>query len=238
MVNLGVRGHNSTAVGNGRGTRKRRDDATRRLFILVRVRMKGKPDTCRRVVFEAIACAVMATLLMAPLVFLGWFEGRSLALLMFAAVWAGLMVVILLTAHAACRLIRVDRVLREALHTADGNQANRSGGREDSSGTGPPGVDTGPAAIELSPLERDVLERLLSGEEPLLGLLRAQLVSFVGVTRTLTGTGFYVELRLSAAALPLPGYPSFRLNDVDAQIDELANGAGFALFVERGLLKA
>jgi hypothetical protein len=90
----------------------------------------------------------------------------------------------------------------------------------------------------LSELETAVLEKLLSGEHPVLRILRQQMNRAVLARRTLSGAGFYAELSVPPDAPRLSNGGDFSLGDVDANIDGLRYGAGFVLFVKDGYLSA
>jgi hypothetical protein len=83
-------------------------------------------------------------------------------------------------------------------------------------------------------LERAVLERLLSGEHPLLEQLRKQLAVCHVIRRELTGVGFYTHFGVDNV-LPADD-ANVRFGDVLAEVDGMAHGAGFVLYVEHGRL--
>jgi hypothetical protein len=87
-------------------------------------------------------------------------------------------------------------------------------------------------------LERAVLEKLLSGDDPLLSRLRSQAERATVSSREMTGAGFVVSFEIPADAPILDGKPSFHFGDVSATIDGLAQGAGFVLFVKKGRIDA
>src|SRR5262249_20880226 len=91
--------------------------------------------------------------------------------------------------------------------------------------------------MELLPLERAVLERLLDGAHETLGLLRKQLETLEGTERELTGVGFftYFSTAPSAAAANI-GVEEVIWGDVEAEIEGLQDGAGFLLYIKRGCL--
>jgi hypothetical protein len=91
--------------------------------------------------------------------------------------------------------------------------------------------------IELSALEHAVLHALLDGNHPALEALRGQLPGLAVVRRIATPTTFSTVLRPSPGAprAPVPGGRAV-LDDVHADIPDLAGGAAFALFVEDGRL--
>lgn len=86
----------------------------------------------------------------------------------------------------------------------------------------------------LDHLEQAVLDKLLAGEHPVLATLRAQADKARVVERERTGVGFFCSF-----AVP-PGVPlaagDFQIDDVEAELQGLAHGAGFVLFVRDGRL--
>jgi hypothetical protein len=92
--------------------------------------------------------------------------------------------------------------------------------------------------MSLEPLEAAVLQKLLSGDHPVLIALRDQMDGLSVRTRKNTGVGFFTELSTAAAARPA-SVPSgkIRFGDVQATVDGLKNGAGFLLLIEQGLLR-
>lgn len=86
-------------------------------------------------------------------------------------------------------------------------------------------------------LEAEVLQRLLTGEHPVLERLRDQLATSEINDRQFSGTGFYTHFKLDRIHLPrATEAKTLRIGDVAASVEELANGAGFVLFIEEGWL--
>lgn len=77
---------------------------------------------------------------------------------------------------------------------------------------------------------------LLEDTDPTLAILRGQYEQIQSMKEELTGTGFYLEFVLSKQACPIPGNPTIRFGDVDADLDGLEHGAGFLLFIQDGFL--
>lgn len=89
----------------------------------------------------------------------------------------------------------------------------------------------------LTPLEHAVLHALLDGDHPALLALRDQLPGLAVVHRIATPTTFSTVLRPGRGAPPAPIAARHAvLDDVQADVPGLSGGAGFALFVEEGLL--
>jgi hypothetical protein len=88
----------------------------------------------------------------------------------------------------------------------------------------------------LDELERDLLHTLLEGDDPVLAVLRQQLESSTRQEREMSGVGFFRRFAIAAEVAPLKGRPSFTFGDIQAEINGLARGAGFLLFVAKGFL--
>jgi len=96
------------------------------------------------------------------------------------------------------------------------------------------------AKLDLSPLEFETLDWLLSGEDPVLELLRKQLASAIAISREFTGYGFYLSFVLPENIDKLdehfPVRSSFSFGDVEAKLASLKHGAGFLLWIKNGFL--
>lgn len=94
--------------------------------------------------------------------------------------------------------------------------------------------------LKITPLESEVIEWLLRGDEPVLAALRTQFSVASIFSRELTGKGFYLKFEIPSDAQRVLGAlnakPSFYLGDVEAQIDTLKRGAGFLLWITDGKL--
>ena len=86
----------------------------------------------------------------------------------------------------------------------------------------------------LTELETAVLAMILDGDHPVLRQLREQLASCHVKRREFTGVGFYTHLDVGDARPS--GATPLRFGDVTAEIEGMACGAGFLLFVEHGRL--
>jgi hypothetical protein len=91
--------------------------------------------------------------------------------------------------------------------------------------------------MDLLPLERAVLERLLDGPHETLAILRQQLETLEVTERNLTGAGFFTYFKVapSAAAADIREEEVI-WGDVEAEIEGLEHGAGFLLYIQRGRL--
>jgi hypothetical protein len=90
--------------------------------------------------------------------------------------------------------------------------------------------------IDLTLLERHVIEKLLAGEEEFLMILREQLSVAKVIKRKMTGAGFFSIFWLPAEIKIVSGNPSFELGDVTAKMPSVRYGAGFVLFVKNGII--
>jgi hypothetical protein len=89
----------------------------------------------------------------------------------------------------------------------------------------------------LTPLERAILEKILSGDSDICGSLRKQISTLQVRERKMTGVGFFTRFMIPAG-VPKPGDgPTFQIGGVAAHIDHLEHGAGFLLFIVGGRLK-
>lgn len=90
--------------------------------------------------------------------------------------------------------------------------------------------------MTMTTLEARVMEFLLGGADPVLQVLRQQLDASRILKRELTGSGFFTTFEIPEHAKHVEGDPSFEFGDVSATIAGLKNGAGFLLYVRKGLL--
>ena len=79
----------------------------------------------------------------------------------------------------------------------------------------------------LTDLERDVMARLVDGDDPTLQIVREQFHSATVSSRELTGVGFFTYFTVPDAVPLIPRKGSFSFGDVIATVDTLQNGAGF-----------
>jgi hypothetical protein len=91
--------------------------------------------------------------------------------------------------------------------------------------------------LTLSALERAVVEKLLSGEHPVLQALRQQALTLKAKSRELTGVGFYTTFGQSGAELRAGCRQGvLRVGDVVAELHGLQHGAGFVLYIKDGFI--
>lgn len=87
----------------------------------------------------------------------------------------------------------------------------------------------------LEDLARSVLDKLLAGEHPVLGALRVQAQHARLLTRESTGVGFYCSFDVPPD-IPIVEPRNFEIDDVNGELQGLAHGAGFVLFIRDGRL--
>ena len=83
--------------------------------------------------------------------------------------------------------------------------------------------------IGLNNLEQAVLDKLLTGDHPILAVLRKQVSQTQLAKRKYTGAGFYCDFAVGSNAPTVEG--DFEIGDVHAELEGLNHGAGFVLFV-------
>ena len=88
----------------------------------------------------------------------------------------------------------------------------------------------------LTALEKQLLEMLLSGDDEVLGVLRQQAKQVNVVSREMTGVGFFASFEVPAEAPRVKGRVNFKLGDVNGAADNVKHGLGFLLYVTDGAL--
>lgn len=90
----------------------------------------------------------------------------------------------------------------------------------------------------LEPFESAVLEKLLEGRHPVLEALRDQLKVLSVRERKKSNAGFFVTFASGPTAKPaLVAKDKIRFGDVHADVEGLASGAGFVLYIDGGLIR-
>jgi len=85
-------------------------------------------------------------------------------------------------------------------------------------------------------LENAVMQAMLDGSDEVLRVLRGQFESAVPKGRETSTGGFTTGFSVSEGAARLSPPGTFTIEDVDAEIEGLENGAGFELFVVGGVI--
>jgi len=88
----------------------------------------------------------------------------------------------------------------------------------------------------LTVLEREVLEKLLAGNDPDLEILRDQIPKSVISAREFTGTGFFANFHVMPNVVRLLKRELLTIGDVSASILGTKHGAGFILYIDNGIL--
>ena len=92
--------------------------------------------------------------------------------------------------------------------------------------------------IEMTKLEKEVMEQLLSNTDEPSRTLRKQYESASIEKRYLTGTGFFTYFSVPEDAPRLGKEISAKFGDVIAEIQGLRFGAGFVLHVKSGAIES
>ena len=94
--------------------------------------------------------------------------------------------------------------------------------------------------LGLSTLEKDVIEWLSAGEDPVIAALQKQFKNITSVRRDFTGYGFYshfeVPLNLQPIHTEMAVKANFSFGDVEVMTPSLKNGAGFLLWIKNGII--
>jgi hypothetical protein len=91
--------------------------------------------------------------------------------------------------------------------------------------------------IKLTPLEEEVLKKMLAGKSEWRAILREQARVMHVSSRELTGVGFFTDFSVPPDAPRLPNSKSFAFGNVAGEIDGLKHGADFVLFVRNGAME-
>ena len=89
---------------------------------------------------------------------------------------------------------------------------------------------------KFNDLENGVMNAMLDGPDEVLAVLRDQFEAANLKDREITGTGACTRFSIPKEAKKLPPPDTFTIEDVDAEIPGLENGAGFELFVVDGVM--
>jgi hypothetical protein len=92
--------------------------------------------------------------------------------------------------------------------------------------------------MELTALERAVLEKLFAGDHASFPALRAQLDRVRVIERTFSGVGFFADLVVPEDVEPARlARDSLWFGDVAAEFDGLEHGGGFVVRIAQGRLE-
>lgn len=88
----------------------------------------------------------------------------------------------------------------------------------------------------MTRLEAVVLERFAAKHDSVGDYVRRQAAAATVISRELTGAGFYTRFS-TPMQFRIPAVESLRLSGVAAELDNLQNGAGFALYLKGGVIE-
>ena len=91
-------------------------------------------------------------------------------------------------------------------------------------------------ASVVNDMERQAMDLLVRGDHPILAVLRVQFSVAAVAGRDFTGVGFFTRFDVPGDAPRLTTLHRIVIDDVYAEVTGLQYGAGFVLFVERGVL--
>ena len=89
----------------------------------------------------------------------------------------------------------------------------------------------------LTPLERAVLEKLVSGDSDRYRILQKQIHALRVSERKMTGVGFFTRFSIPNDISKLSDEATFQIGGIGADINDLEHGAGFVLFIEDGQIE-
>jgi hypothetical protein len=88
----------------------------------------------------------------------------------------------------------------------------------------------------LTPLEDQLLQILLRGDDKVFAILRKQAKEASVRSRKITGVGFFAEFTVPPQSPRVEGRPTFKFGDVNGTADNVKHGLGFVLYVTDGAL--
>ena len=86
-------------------------------------------------------------------------------------------------------------------------------------------------------IERQAMQMLLAGDHPALETLRQQFEQCHVLARDITDVGFFATFEVRRDAPRIHSRQRLVIGDVCADVERLADGCGFLLFVDDGLLQ-
>lgn len=90
---------------------------------------------------------------------------------------------------------------------------------------------------KLTPMENQVIDRLLAGEDEVLSVLREQLRHAHVSAREMTGVGFFTTLYVPEETPRVANCLDFKLGDVIAKAQNVKHDLGFLLYIKNGALE-
>jgi hypothetical protein len=89
--------------------------------------------------------------------------------------------------------------------------------------------------VDLTILERQVLETLLPRDGEVSAILREQVKGTRVSSREMTGVGFFAHLEVSEKAPRVPVHSTLKLGAVKGTADNIKHGFGFLLYLSNGV---
>lgn len=90
--------------------------------------------------------------------------------------------------------------------------------------------------MEHSEFEKNLMEMLLDGDDPVLKGLKNQYGNSVIESRKFTGAGFFTHFKVAGGIEAVAQGKNFQIGDMHASFDGIKAAFGFILFVEKGYL--
>ncbi len=90
--------------------------------------------------------------------------------------------------------------------------------------------------MEHTDFERQVMAKLLAGDDPVLEALRHQYSNSTVESTEFTGAGFYTKFKVKSGIPAAAGEKTFRIGDVHGDTVDIKEAIGFVLFVKNGYL--
>jgi hypothetical protein len=84
--------------------------------------------------------------------------------------------------------------------------------------------------------EKLLMEKLLAGDDPVLGGLRDQFQNSIIESRKFTGAGFFSYFNVNIGIGPVADGKTFQIGGVHASFNQIKEAFGFVLFVKHGYL--
>ncbi len=84
--------------------------------------------------------------------------------------------------------------------------------------------------------EKELMEKLLEGQDSKVDILRRQYETASVITREFSGVGFFTSFSVLEDSEKLHQAESLQLGGVKGQINGVANGVGFVLFINKGVI--
>jgi hypothetical protein len=90
--------------------------------------------------------------------------------------------------------------------------------------------------VTFEEFEKQIMEKLLSGNDPNLEKLRTQYSTAEVKSRKFTGTGFYTNFQPDMTLPKVVGKQKFHFGDLKVDLKGVKSGVGFVLFIADGYI--